>query len=280
MTDRLRDKTAIVVGGGQAPGETMGNGRATALTFAREGARLVIADLDLAAAEDTVRMVEEAGGKAVAVAGDVTSEADCARFAQAAVDAYGRIDILHNNVGIGHGDGGPTTITADAWRLILEVNLTGMLLTAKAVLPAMRKQRSGVITSISSMISITSDSVVKGSSADPGQGQGQVAYRVSKSGVNSLTESLAMSEAPYNIRVNAILPGLMETPNAIETLMASTGMTRDALNRIRDDQVPLGGRQGTAWDVANAALFLASDEARFITGVLLPVDGGQNLKRG
>lgn len=280
MTDRLRGKTAIVVGGGQAPGETMGNGRATALTFAREGARLVIADLDLAAAEDTVRMVEEAGGEAVAIAGDVTSEADCARFAQATVDAYGRIDILHNNVGIGAGDSGPTKITAEAWRRILDVNLTGMLLTAKAALPIMRKQRSGVITSISSMISITDESVVRGSAADQTAGQGQVAYRVSKTGVNSLTESLAMSEAPYNIRVNAILPGLMETPNAIEALLASTDMTRDALNKIRDDQVPLGGRQGTAWDVANAALFLASDEARFITGVLLPVDGGQNLRRG
>ncbi|MEE2980257.1 MAG: SDR family NAD(P)-dependent oxidoreductase [Pseudomonadota bacterium] len=280
MTDRLRGKTAIVVGGGQAPGETMGNGRATALTFAREGARLVIADLDLAAAEDTVRMVDEAGGEAVAIAGDVTSEADCARFAQATVDAYGRIDILHNNVGIGAGDSGPTKITAEAWRRILDVNLTGMLLTAKAALPIMRKQRSGVITSISSMISITDESVVRGSAADQTAGQGQVAYRVSKTGVNSLTESLAMSEAPYNIRVNAILPGLMETPNAIEALLASTDMTRDALNKIRDDQVPLGGRQGTAWDVANAALFLASDEARFITGVLLPVDGGQNLRRG
>ena len=141
-------------------------------------------------------MVEEAGGEAVAVAGDVTSEADCTRFAQATVDAYGRIDILHNNVGIGAGDSGPTKITAEAWRRILDVNLTGMLLTAKAALPIMRKQRSGVITSISSMISITDESAVRGSAADQTAGQGQVAYRVSKTGVKSLTESLAMSEAP------------------------------------------------------------------------------------
>lgn len=280
MTDRLRDKTAIVVGGGQTPGETIGNGRATAITFAREGAKLVIADLDLAAAEDTVRLVEEAGGEAFAIRGDVTSEEDCARFAKATVDAYGRIDILQNNVGVGPGDSGPTKITAEAWRFILDVNLTGMLLTAKYVLPIMQKQRSGVITNISSMISITSDTGVRGSAGDQTEGQGQIAYRVSKTGVNSLTESLAMSQAPYNIRVNAILPGLMETPNAVESVMASSGMTREVLNQLRDDQVPLGGKQGTAWDVANAALFLASDEARFITGVLLPVDGGQNLKRG
>ncbi|MEM7226411.1 MAG: SDR family oxidoreductase [Pseudomonadota bacterium] len=258
----------------------MGNGRATALTFAREGAKLVIADIDLAAAEETRRQVEAAGGQAVTVQGDVTKEEDCARCAEAAKAAYGRVDILHNNVGVSPGDSGPTTITAAAWRRILDVNLTGMLLMAKQVLPVMQAQRAGVITNISSMLSITSDSTVEASSCDPTAGEGQIAYRVSKSGVNSLTESLAMSQAPNGIRVNAILPGLMATPTAIEWLMDQTGQSRAALVEQRDRQVPLGGKQGTAWDVANAALFLASDEARFITGALLPVDGGQSLRRG
>ena len=280
MTQRLNDRVALIVGGGQVPGETIGNGRATALTFAREGAKLVIADLILAAAEETVRLVEDAGGEAVAIQGDVTSAEDCARFATATVDAYGRIDILHNNVGGGPDDSGPTKITPEAWRNILDISLTGMLLTAKYVLPIMQKQRSGVITNISSMLSIASDIGVRGSSNDQTAGQGQIAYRVSKTGVNSLTETLAMSQAPYNIRVNAILPGLMKTPSAVESVMASSGIPREELNKIRDDQVPLGGKQGTAWDVANAALFLVSDEARFITGVLLSVDGGQSLRRG
>ena len=144
----------------------------------------------------------------------------------------------------------------------------------------MQKQRSGVITNISSTISIAANTSVRESLKEQADGEGQTAYRVSKTGVNSLTESFAISQARYGIRVNAILPGLMETPNAIESAMRSSNITKEELNSIRDKQVPLLGKQGTAWDVANAALFLASNEARFITGILLPVDGGLNLKRG
>ena len=280
MTGRLEGRVALIAGGGQSPGQTVGNGRATALTFAREGAKLAIADIDPASAEETVDQVRSKGGEAFAVQADVTRPGDCARMASETVKRYGRIDILQNNVGIGTGDSGPAEITVEAWRLILDVNLTGMLLTTQKVLPVMHKQGSGVVTNLSSMISITSDVVVKGSAVDQSEGAGQVAYRVSKSAVNSLTESLAMSQAPYGIRVNAILPGLMQTPNAIEAVMESNDIARTELNRIRDLQVPLGGKQGTAWDVANASLFLASDEARFVTGVLLPVDGGQSLRRG
>ena len=280
MSGRLQNRVALIAGGGQLPGETIGNGRATALTFAREGAKLALADINLATAEETAEQVRAAGGEAFALEADVTSEEDCARIAARTLEVYGRIDILQNNVGISPDDSGPTEIAAAAWRKILDVNVTGMLLTAQQVLPAMRDQRAGVITNLSSLISITSDVHVRGSAVDQGEGVGQVAYRVSKSAVNSLTESLAMSQAPYGIRVNAILPGLMQTPNAIETVIEASGIAREELNRLRDAQVPLGGKQGTAWDVANAALFLASDEARFITGVLLSVDGGQNLRRG
>ena len=277
---RLENQVVLIVGGGQIPGETIGNGRATALTFAREGAKIVVADIDIDLAQETVELVNNQGGEAFAIQGDISKESDCARFVSETLKYYGQINILQNNVGIGPGASGPSTITAEAWRHMLDVNLTGMFLIIKYVLPIMQKQRSGVITNISSTISIAANTSVRDSSDDQKEGEGQIAYQVSKTGVNSLTESFAIRQARYGIRVNAILPGLMETPNAIETVIGSSNLSRDELNRMRDKQVPLFGKQGTAWDIANAALFLASDEARYITGVLLPVDGGLNLKRG
>jgi len=277
---RLGNQVALIVGGGQIPGETIGNGRATALTFAGEGAKIVVADIDKDLAKETVKLIHNQGNEAFAIQGDISKEADCARFVSETIDAYGKLNILQNNVGIGPGDSGPNKISAEGWRHILDVNLTGMFLIIKHVLPIMQKQRSGVITNISSTISIAANTSVRDSSNDKNDGEGQAAYRVSKVGVNSLTESFALSQARYGIRINAILPGLMETPNAIESAMKSNKITKEELRRMRDKQVPLLGKQGSAWDVANASLFLASNEARFITGVLLPVDGGLNLKRG
>ena len=277
---RLENQVVLIIGGGQIPGETIGNGRATALTFAREGAKLAIADIDMNLAKETVKLVQDQGEEAFAIQGDISKENDCARFVSKTLDTYGQLNILQNNVGIGPGASGPNKITAEGWRHILDVNLTGMFLIIKHVLPIMQKQRSGVITNISSTISIAANTSVRESLKEQADGEGQTAYRVSKTGVNSLTESFAISQARYGIRVNAILPGLMETPNAIESAMRSSNITKEELNSIRDKQVPLLGKQGTAWDVANAALFLASNEARFITGILLPVDGGLNLKRG
>ena len=277
---RLENQVVLIVGGGQIPGETIGNGRATALTFAREGAKLAIADIDMNLAKETVKLVQDQGEEAFAIQGDISKENDCARFVSKTLDTYGQLNILQNNVGIGPGASGPNKITAEGWRHILDVNLTGMFLIIKHVLPIMQKQRSGVITNISSTISIAANTSVRESLKEQADGEGQTAYRVSKTGVNSLTESFAISQARYGIRVNAILPGLMETPNAIESAMRSSNITKEELNIMRDKQVPLLGKQGTAWDVANAALFLASNEARFITGILLPVDGGLNLKRG
>ncbi len=261
---RLADKVAVVVGAGQTPGETIGNGRATAITFAREGAKVVLVDRRADSAKETQSMIE--GGESIVVEADVTDPDAVAEIVKAAVDAYGRIDVLHNNVGIGVNDGNIAQVSEEAWQRIFDVNLTGMFHTCKAVLPVLRDQGAGSIINISSVASICSVPIL--------------AYKVSKAGVNALTQQLAIANAKYGVRVNAILPGLMNTPMAIDAWVRSTGVNRDDMVKFRDAQVPLLAKQGTAWDIANAALFLASDEAKFITGVLLPVDGGQSAKVG
>jgi NAD(P)-dependent dehydrogenase (short-subunit alcohol dehydrogenase family) len=265
MTGRLQDKIAIIVGAGQTPGATIGNGRATALRFAEEGASVFLVDRRVDSAEETLAMVRERGGTGVAHQADVTSEAACAGLIEACVSAFGRIDILHNNVGIGAGDRGPSSMTEDVWDRIHTTNLKSVMFTCKHVLPVMRRQRGGVIVNISSIAAVCS--------------VGIVAYKTSKAAVNAFTQSLAVGNAEFNIRANVIMPGLMNTPMAIEGYVAA-GRDRDAVVAQRNAQVPLGHEMGTGWDVANAALFLASDEARFITGVCLAVDGGQSARIG
>ncbi|HUF33961.1 MAG TPA: SDR family NAD(P)-dependent oxidoreductase [Acidimicrobiales bacterium] len=260
---RLAGKTAVVVGAGQTPGETVGNGRATALTFAREGARVFAVDRDRESLDETVAMIREAGGEVTAHVASIGPEEVCRRMIEAAHAALGRIDILHNNVGIGAGDAGVSSLEERAWDRIMDVNLKAMWLTCKHVLPVMRDQRAGAIVNISSIAAIEV----------PGN---LVAYKISKAGVNALTQSLAASNARFNIRANAIMPGLMDTPMAVDAAARASGRTRDEIAAARAAVVPLG-HQGTAWDVANAALFLASDESAFVTGVLLSVDGGQSL---
>ena len=266
MAGRIEAKVAIVTGAGQTPGETIGNGRATALLFAREGARVLLVDREPERAEETQSLIRGEGGEAEVFGADVSREDDCQAMCAAALDHFGRIDILHNNVGIGAGDRGPVHLKEEVWDRIFDVNLKSMFLTCKYALPAMREQRSGAIINISSIASICS--------------VGMLAYKTSKAGVNALTHQLALGNAKYGIRANAILPGLMETPMAIEGNVQSRGLDRQTVIDERDAQVPLGRKIGTAWDVAHAALFLASDEARFVTGVLLPVDGGQSARIG
>lgn len=266
MSGRLADKVAIVVGAGQTPGDTIGNGRATAVLFAREGARVLAVDLRLESAEETVKMIEAEGGQARAFAADATREADCQAFVAACVGSWGRIDVLHNNVGIGGGDAGPAHVEEAAWDRILAVNLKSVVFPCKHALPVMRRQGSGVITNVSSVAAVCSTGIV--------------AYKTSKAGVNAYTQSLAIGNAKYGIRANVIMPGLMNTPMAIEGISQALGVPKEELVRARDAQVPLGAKMGTAWDVAYAALFLASDEARFVTGVALPVDGGQSARIG
>ena len=266
MSGRLDGKVALVAGGGQTPGETIGNGRAISVLFAREGARVVVADRHVERAEETVAQISEEGGTAVAVGADVTSSADCASMVEATTAAFGALDVLVNNVGIGAGDGGPVGLDEAVWDRIHEVNLKGMFLACKHALPVMRAGGGGAIVNISSIASVCS--------------VGLLAYKTSKAGVNALTHALAMGNADHGIRANAVLPGLMDTPMAVDELARALGVERSAVAERRAEQVPLGRRQGTAWDVAQAVLFLASDEAQFVTGVLLPVDGGQSARIG
>ncbi|HWA63500.1 MAG TPA: SDR family NAD(P)-dependent oxidoreductase [Caulobacteraceae bacterium] len=266
MAGRLEGKVAVVVGAGQTAGETIGNGRAAAILFAREGAEVLCVDRDLSSADETVSMIDAEGGKASAYQADITRENDCRGLAEAARADYGRIDVLHNNVGIGTGDGSVERLTEAAWQRIFDVNLKGMWLTIKHVLPIMKAQGGGSIVNISSLASIAPANIL--------------AYELSKAGVNKLTESVAALNARHMVRCNAILPGLMDTPMAIEGISTARGQSREELRAARSARVPLGGQMGTAWDVAHAALFLASDEAKFITGVLLPVDGGMSVRRG
>jgi NAD(P)-dependent dehydrogenase (short-subunit alcohol dehydrogenase family) len=263
---RLKDKVAIVVGAGQTPGDTIGNGRATAILFAREGARVLLVDNNLESVLETQRLIEAERGICSAVKADFTNQQDCETFVRAATQEYGRIDVLHNNVGIGGANDEILSLTEESWDRIMTVNLKGMFLSCRSVLPVMREQRSGSIINISSIAAVCSTGIV--------------AYKTSKAGVNALTHQIALENAKYNIRANAIMPGLMNTPMAIEGISRARGIPKEDLIRTRDASVPLGAKMGTAWDVGYAALFLASDEAKFITGVILPVDGGQSARIG
>jgi len=257
---------AIVVGAGQTPGDTIGNGRATALLFAREGARVLAVDRDLASARETAERIRDEGGTCEPFEADVTDGERCRELVAACLERFDAIDVVHHNVGIGDGDTGPTQLPEEVWDRIHDVNLKSAFLVAKHALPPMRERHGGCMTFVSSVAAVCSAPML--------------AYKTSKAGLNALTHALAMGNAKYGIRVNAIMPGLMNTPMAIEKLSAAVGVPKQQLIERRDAQVPLGGRMGTAWDVAYAALFLASDEARFITGVLLPVDGGQSARIG
>jgi NAD(P)-dependent dehydrogenase (short-subunit alcohol dehydrogenase family) len=265
MGHRVAGKVAMVVGAGQTPGQTIGNGRATAVLLAREGAKVVAVDRDLDAAEETVKQVAEEGGQAVALRADVTNEADIEAAVAATMRQFDRIDILHNNVGVSieGGDAPITEIEADAFARITAINLQSMVLTCKHVIPIMREQGAGVITNISSLAAVIN--------------YPYVSYRTSKAGVVALTSHIAITNAEYGIRANCILPGLMDTPMAIEKRVGLGGATREEVISERESRVPLRNKMGTAWDVAYAALYLASDEASFVTGAALPVDGGQAL---
>ncbi|MDH6523083.1 NAD(P)-dependent dehydrogenase (short-subunit alcohol dehydrogenase family) [Streptomyces sp. SAI-135] len=263
MTARLQDKTVVLVGGGQTPGTTMGNGRCAALTYAKEGAHVLVVDQDEKSAEETVALIRDSGGRAVAHRADITAEEDCASIAETALRVFGHIDVLHNNVGI-VPRGRTEDLSPTDWRNGFEINLTGMWMTCKYVLPHMRARGHGAVINISSMAGLLA-------------GGEAIAYTTSKSAVHAMTRSLALEYAPYGVRVNAIAPGMMDTPMGVDSVARSTGARREDIADQRAKLVPMG-HQGTAQDVADAALFLASDESAFITGVILPVDGGFTLR--
>jgi NAD(P)-dependent dehydrogenase (short-subunit alcohol dehydrogenase family) len=267
VTGRLAGKACVVVGAGQQPGPTIGNGRATSIRFAQEGARLVLVDRDADALGQTVadvRAVHDAI-EVESITIDITADEAPTSIVRAAIDAYGRIDVLHNNVGIGAGDAPPHRLSDDVFDRIMDVNLRALWRTCREVIPPMREQGSGVITNVSSIASVAGNVIA--------------AYRMSKAGVDALTKNLAVTNAKHGIRVNAILPGLIDTPLGVDSAAAAIGVEREVLAQRRAASVPMG-HQGTAWDVANAALFLASDEAAFISGVCLPVDGAQSARIG
>lgn len=264
MAGRMQDKVVVVTGAGSV-GPGWGNGKASAVTYAREGAKVFCVDRNENAAAETRDIIQGEGFAAVAHACDVADEAQVETMVSACCGAYGRVDVLHNNVGIA-GLGGPVETTLADWRRVMDVNVTSMFLTCKHVIPLFLAQGGGAIVNISSL------SAVK--AARP-----ELAYAASKGAVNSLTINIAMEYADRNIRCNAILPGLMETPmvkafqgggapDEVEAVMAK----RHALSPT--------GRMGEGWDVAHAAVYLASDEARYVNGVLFYVDAGLQYRVG
>jgi NAD(P)-dependent dehydrogenase (short-subunit alcohol dehydrogenase family) len=270
MAGRLKDRVAIVVGAGSS-GPGWGNGKCTAVTFAREGARVLCVDRRLAAARETADIIAKEGGTTAAHEADVTDDGQVAAMVAACLAQWGRIDVLDNNVGIG-STGGPVELEEKDWDLVFDVNVKSFFLTLKHVLPVMEKQGGGAIINVSSIASIR---VPKGIS--------YVAYNASKGAVNALTQAVASQYADKGIRCNAILPGLMHTP-MIDFLAEQYAKDAKDHNAAYDKMIAIRnkasptGKMGTGWDTANAALFLASDEAAYVNGHLLIVDGGLTLR--
>ncbi len=251
---RLEGKVAIVTGAGsRAPG--IGNGRATAVLFAREGARVLLVDQNREAAEETLAMIRAEGGEAAVWVADVTRAADCRAMVEEAVRRWGKLDVLDNNVGIGMG-GSVVEVSEEDWDRVMAVNVKSMMLASKYAVPAMAAGGGGAIINISSISAL--------------RPRGLTPYSASKGAVIALTRAMAIDHAPQGIRVNCIAPGPVYTP------MVYAGGMSEELRERRRRASPLG-IEGTGWDVGYAALFLASDEARYITGQVLVVDGGVTL---
>lgn len=259
MADRMQGKAIIVTGAGSI-GPGIGNGKAASILYAREGGLVLLVDRDLAAAQETAGTIRAEGGQAVAFACDVTSSIECRRMVEACVETFGAVDVLHNNVGIAI-PGGAVELAEEDWDRIMQVNVKSMFLTCKHALPHMERRGRGVIVNIASHNAIRSLPVIA------------IGYAASKAAVIAMTREVAMQYAAKGIRANAILPGLMDTPMVKAQLTGAYGGGTEEMGKRRAQLCPTG-KQGEAWDTAHAALFLASDEAKYITGTTLTVDGG------
>lgn len=265
MAGRLAGKVAIVFGAGQMEGETIGNGRAISLVFGREGAIVECVDLVGSSAEETARLIKSEGGKAFSSAADISQQADVERVMAEVKSRHGRIDILVNNVGIlAKTDATIDVVDMDTFDRTIAINVRGLVLSTKAVLPIMREQGGGIIVNMSSAASEW--------------GGTQSAYEISKAAVNRITTTTAQSQAKYGIRCNAVKLGPVDTPLAIKTIAAASGRTEADVRASRDAMVPLGKKQGTAWDAAGTVLYLASEDSRYVTGTVIPVDGGVGIR--
>lgn len=256
----LIDRTAIVFGAGHR-GDGYSNGKAAAVAYARAGAAVACADIDLEAATETAAGITAEGGTAIAIQVDVTRLDSVEAAKDQALARLGRIDILHNNVGVTHM-GGPVDLDEATFQRSMDLNLGSVYRTAKSILPHMIERRSGVVVNISSLASTR------------WTGYPYFAYMASKAAVNQATVAIAMEYARYGIRANCVIPGLIDSP-LIYRQIASQYASVEEMVEARKRLVPLGC-MGDPWDIAHAAVFLASDQARFITGVCLPVDGGQS----
>ncbi|KTT18924.1 SDR family NAD(P)-dependent oxidoreductase [Pseudacidovorax intermedius] len=260
MRARFKDKVVLIFGAGSS-GPGWGNGKAAAAVYAREGALVVGVDLHLDAAQETEAALRQEGLSMTAMAADASTSAEVADVVAQTLKLHGRIDVLHNNVGV-TVMGDPVELSEQDWQRSLDINLSSAFLTCKHVLPAMLAQESGAIVNISSLASLQINQYP------------YFAYQTAKAGLNHFTRAIAVRYAARGIRANAVLPGVMDTP-LIYQQIAGNFEDVEAMRRARHAASPMG-RMGTAWDVANAAAFLASDEAAYITGVVLPVDGGKS----
>lgn len=261
---KLTDRVALVFGAGSA-GPGWGNGKASAVAYARAGARVACIDISRTAAEETAAIIRGEGGRAEAFVCDVTKLIEVEDVIAHAEAALGPIDILHNNVGHARM-GGPPDLSEDDWRREMDLNVTGMFLACKVAIPSMRARGRGVITNIGSAAGLRYT------------GYPYASYYAAKGAVNQFTVGIALQYARDGLRCNAVLPGIMDTP-LIYQQISSAYASPEEMVRARHEASPTG-RMGTAWDVAHAAVFLASDEAAYINGVLLPVDGGLTARCG
>ena len=258
----LHGAVAVVLGAGSGP-DGVGNGAAIACTYAAAGATVVVGDIDLAAAGTTVELITAAGAEAAAACVDVTSSGSLTALADEVTSVHGRVDVLHNNVGISRL-GSPPELSEDDWRLVIDTNLTGVFLACRAFLPGMRAAGRGRIVNTSSVAGAVYT------------GYDYSAYYAAKAGLNHFTRTLAVQLAPDGVRVNAVLPGMIDTPLIYRQLSGAHPSVEDMVAE-RNRSVPLG-RMGSVWEVASAALFLASDASAYITGVCLAVDGGLSVR--